>query len=266
MNDMLLDDSNLTLSVKKWVEGIEYELKFWNEWFFTKGMQWPDEYNRRVSSNLPFLIERFVEKKDFSILEVLDVGSGPISPLGTVSNNYIVNLTAVDPLASFYNNLYEKYSISPYVKTQFSFAESLVDKFEKMSFDVVHMGNALDHAYNPILCICNMLEVVKFEGQVILQHYENEAIHENYSGFHQWNISETNGNTVVYNNKYSFNLTEYFGDLCVINTVRDVGEQRDTIITSIKRVSETAYLKSNVYKSMFDRAILDLLYSRTYLS
>ncbi len=56
-------------------------------------------------------------------------------------------------------------------------------------FDLVHCSNALDHTQDPGLAYHKMMTAVKPGGYLIIQGFENEAINENWEGFHQWNIS-----------------------------------------------------------------------------
>lgn len=46
------------------------------------------------------------------------------------------------------------------------------------SFDVVHMSNALDHCFDPIFGLMQLISVCKIGGKVILRHNENEALNE----------------------------------------------------------------------------------------
>jgi ubiquinone/menaquinone biosynthesis C-methylase UbiE len=46
--------------------------------------------------------------------------------------------------------------------------EALLDVFLENSFDIVYSANALDHAYDPLLCIKNMLKVCKPEGWILI--------------------------------------------------------------------------------------------------
>lgn len=34
-----------------WLNGIKQELKFWDDWFASKGDRWPEEYQRRSQSD-----------------------------------------------------------------------------------------------------------------------------------------------------------------------------------------------------------------------
>jgi len=73
-------------------------------------------------------------------------------------------------------------------------------------FDIVHCVNALDHTEHPNKAIEEMIRVCKPGGYVYLRHYENEAEHMRYSGFHGWNLSRDG---TVWNKTNSFSLDDY---------------------------------------------------------
>jgi SAM-dependent methyltransferase len=65
-------------------------------------------------------------------------------------------------------------------------AEELTYKNE---FDIVHISNALDHTQEPRKALECLLQAVRPGGYLIVQGFFNEATHENWQGFHQWDIS-----------------------------------------------------------------------------
>ena len=66
--------------LNKWLTGIEEELNFWNDYMDTQG----DIY----------------QGKEFKFI---DVGSGPFSRCGKITEKVNMNFTAADPLAEAYN-------------------------------------------------------------------------------------------------------------------------------------------------------------------
>lgn len=196
----------------KWENGKESETGFWNQWFKTKGLQWQDDYKTRFSKNR-LIQDDLVELIDTTQeeIKILDVGSGPATSLGTfLPNHKHVTLIAVDPLAKVYQTLYKKYNQYPATQTQYGEVEHLSGQFHKNSFDLIHMGNALDHSYNPILGIQEMLKVLKPNCYIFLQHNINEAENEHYEGFHQWNFVIIKGDFVIWNKEEKYNVTEIF--------------------------------------------------------
>lgn len=76
---------------------------------------------------------------------------------------------AIDPLADHYNKLLQSFGIDVPVVTRFGSGETLLDLFKPQSFHIVHSFNALDHAYDPVLTIKNMLTQCKPSGHVVLR-------------------------------------------------------------------------------------------------
>jgi hypothetical protein len=70
------------------------------------------------------------------------------------------------------------------------------------------MRNSLDHAFNPLIGIVQMLSICKIGGRVILQHAKNEAENENYEGFHQWNLCVNNSQFMLWRPQIEINVTE----------------------------------------------------------
>ena len=66
------------------------------------------------------------------------------------------------------------------------------------SFDVAYALNTLDHSYEPIRAIQQMVAVVRPGGIVLLQHQPNEAEHASYTGLHQWNFDCADGDCLVW--------------------------------------------------------------------
>ena len=162
-----------------WVSGLDGELHFWDQWLATQGLQWPDDFQSRLDPHReiePWLLCEV----DNGPVRVLDVGSGPLTCLGFYHRGRRVELTACDPLAPFYAELIAKHGVSCPVPTQLGFAEDLSAFFSLDEFDVVHCRNALDHSFEPVRGIEEMLLVLKPGGQIVLSHVINEAEHGQY--------------------------------------------------------------------------------------
>ena len=111
---------------ENWVESLDDELSFWDEWLRTKGLEWPKDYEERFDINKPFsdYHSRYLPE-NFSEAYVLDVGSGPITHLGYQLAGQYVNITAIDPLANEYSLLFKKYNVTPPVSTTYCKAEEI---------------------------------------------------------------------------------------------------------------------------------------------
>lgn len=140
-------------------------------------------------------------------VDILDVGSGPITNMGFYLPNVRVCITAVDPLANEYNRILKKHRVKPPVSTQYGEVEKLSSQFGENAFDIVFMQNALDHSYDPVQGIKEMLKVVKPHGHVILNHAVNEAENANYGAFHQWNLCQKGSSFVIWNKQEKHNIS-----------------------------------------------------------
>jgi SAM-dependent methyltransferase len=161
------------------LHGIYHELAFWQQ--FVKTDRFLNGWVKKVKT--PELNQ---EVADFILSvpreTVLDVGSGVCSLL-----NGLVNVTSCDPLGDLYRLIfdYERHKLTPPLAIP---AEYLKYSNE---FDIVHISNALDHCQNPYDALNSLIEAVKPGGYLIVQGFCNEAEHENWQGFHQFNLDLT---------------------------------------------------------------------------
>ena len=161
------------------LHGIYHELAFWQQ--FVKTDRFLNGWVKKVKT--PELNQ---EVADFILSvkndSVLDVGSGVCSLL-----NGLVNVTACDPLGDLYRLIfdYERHKLTPPLAIP---AEYLKYSNE---FDIVHISNALDHCQNPGDALDRLIDAVKPGGYLIVQGFCNEAEHENWQGFHQFNLDLT---------------------------------------------------------------------------
>lgn len=231
-----------------WKQGIDFEIDFWNDWINTKGSKWPEEYSERLNDQT--LIGKDLVSclpQDQTELHILDVGSGPVSNVGrVVPDGRKATVVAVDPLADAYNLLWDKAGIIPPLRTQMAEVERLDEKFAEASFDVVNMCNALDHCYNPLQGIYQMLHVVKSDCYVLLTHSSNEAEKANYVGFHQWNLSTSEtGDFIIWNKSATLNINEILKEIA---TTEVLISNEQSIVVRIKKTpapTPTTYLEPN---------------------
>ena len=172
--------------------GFAHEIDFW-KWFvksdrFLHNWVFPEQ-NPEIRANHPDVAKCFDDfaagwNEDHPIM-ILDVGSGALPWIkGILGTKGLV--IPCDPLADEYQKIfdYDKFSEDAPIK---AFAEDL--PFDDNSFDIVHCSNALDHTQNPYKAILEMERVCRPGGMILIQGFENEAIHEDWKGLHQWNIS-----------------------------------------------------------------------------
>lgn len=117
---------------------------------------------------------------------ILDVGAGPVTQVGYRWQGKPIKVVAIDPLAQEYNTL--PCAVAKPVTTQFGVGESLSEQFPKNTFDITHARNSLDHSFDPLKCIYEMIHVTKPNGYIILHHCIGEGQRANYDGLHQWDF------------------------------------------------------------------------------
>lgn len=190
--------------------GLGAELFFWWRWVGTRGLSWPEEFERRLDPERPLVahVAAYVREIDADPVRILDVGAGPITCLGYRLEGKRLDITAVDVLARAYARLWPRDRPAPPVRTHYADAERLGERFEPASFDFVYSQNALDHAARPDVAIAQMVQMAKPGRHVVLVHARDEAVSENYAGLHQWNFTERGGEFVVWNPERTINITQ----------------------------------------------------------
>ena len=76
------------------------------------------------------------------------------------------------------------------------------------------MRNALDHSFNPLLGIMQMLYVTRIGGKVVLNHMDNEAVNAQYQGLHQWNLQVVGENFLIWNKHMKVDVNELLSSFC----------------------------------------------------
>lgn len=199
-----------------WSNGIPGEISFWENWLVTKGSEWPEEYLFRTNDRSSFqehLAKYLPQNTD--IIDILDVGSGPLSFLGKTlpaerQPAKGLRLTATDPLADSYMSLLKKYGVISPISLVKANSEELTRHFPHDYFDFVYMRNALDHSFDPLLAVGEMIKVLKSGHYIVLEHENNEAENENYHDLHQWNIKVENGAFIIWNKSIIYNVSERY--------------------------------------------------------
>jgi len=229
------------VSVRKvvWREkGVSHELEFWTRWFKTCGYLWPDDFRRRLDADAPLeerlIVERLPEL-DANPVSILDVGAGPLTFLGKRSPGRSLLITPVDALADDYDRLLAEFRIEPPVRTVLCPGEKLLDRFPTETFDVAYARNSLDHSYDPLAIIRNMISVVKPGGFVITRHVRTEGEHQAYSGFHQWNFDIENGHFVLWNQATKHDVTEAVRRVADAEVFRDDEGGGDWVVCVLRK-------------------------------
>lgn len=178
----------------RWRLQLPSEVAFWDAYFRTQGMGiYAEHYQLRLDPSAPFLDTLRPYLPVAEPVAVLDVGAGPISPINPRWPGRTIHVTAVDPLAAEYDRILARYGIIPRVRTVAGDGEMLTEQFPAAPFDLAYAANCLDHSYDPLRAITQMLAVVKPGGWVVLDHNIREGAHQRYRGLHQWDFTERDG-------------------------------------------------------------------------
>jgi SAM-dependent methyltransferase len=218
--------------IKQWSSGIDHELSFWRQWLSTRGANWPEDFKSRMALNRAFpddILKASGAKMPERPL-IVDVGSGPVSPAPATVDGRRAKLIPCDPLAPFYDVLLNECGVEPPVRTQFAFAEDLSSFFDHDSVDIVFCANALDHSFEPLRGIEEMLAVVKSSGLVHLSHRINEAESEAYAGFHQWNFNEEAGRFIIWNRSERIDVNDALDGVATLKVTTANGWIRVLIV------------------------------------
>jgi ubiquinone/menaquinone biosynthesis C-methylase UbiE len=123
-----------------------------------------------------------------------------------------VDLVAVDALADHYDALLADLKIQPPVRSQRCEIEHLDRLFAPADFDLVYMRFALDHCYDPLLALRQMVRVTRPGGAVVVEHYR-DAAQTDHQGLRQWDLVPSDDDLVVRNTTAAFSVAEEFPDL-----------------------------------------------------
>lgn len=218
--------------ISQWLEGLYDEIAYWDRFMHMRdgtGEEYRKRFMEFVSEERPFCLEEELpETKD--TIEFIDVGSGPFSRCGVVAKKKNLHITALDPLANVYRMMKKENHLENGIDVRSGFVETLDLQFETGSFDVVHMSNALDHSFDPVYGIYQLLNICKIGGKVILRHAENEA-EPDYGGLHQWNLSLHNKEhsfVIWHKDQERYDICAMFREYADIELTPDIREQNGT--------------------------------------
>lgn len=202
------------VDVDEWKRNVVEELAFWNEWLKTKGLDWPDVYvertkSREIGEDIKAAIPNEA-KWSGRTLRILDAGAGPLTTLGDWWTGKDIEVHACDALAREFDRLLDRYGVVPPVRTIRADFETLSSTFPSNHFDIVHIRNALDQAYDPVKGISEALAVTRMHGVVYLSHALRNAMRSGNKGLHIWNFDSIDGHPFMWNCRHVHNLTELF--------------------------------------------------------
>lgn len=224
-----------------WNKGTADEVKFWQTWLNTKGWDWKEDYNFRLDHNselqrnLKELINHIENPR------ILDIGAGLLTFLGKYRNGEKLDILAIDALANEYSQLLEIANIIPPIYTELMESENLFKWHGRgIHFDLITAQNTLDHSYDPMLCVSNLIPLLSEHGVIWLNHYANTATREKFEGLHQWDFSLNANNELVFNNvsdnvmyNVELQLCKKYGDCITVEN--SYYEAQNQIVTLIRK-------------------------------
>ena len=123
---------------------------------------------------------------ELKVNRILDVGSGPLSNIGKQCEFCDLEIVCCDVLADEYRELLLNHEIKPPFEIRKAEGERLTSVFPENEFDIVFSNNAVDHTYDAIKTIHEMIKTAKVGGFVVIQVSEKEGQRNLYRGLHQW--------------------------------------------------------------------------------
>ncbi|MCH5234817.1 MAG: methyltransferase domain-containing protein [Muribaculaceae bacterium] len=243
---------------RKWLEGIPYEVAFWNSYYANKKrrkdlFQW-SMYNKECKLD-NFDIHNYIRGLEEVDPKIIDVGSALSFMFGNIINNKKYDVIYLDPLAHFYNKILDRYNIDrPHI--EFGTFETLSLFYDENTIDFIHIRNALDHSSDPVSGILNCLFILKKGGILYLNHFVNEGENEGYRGFHQFNLKKENDCFIIWNKDTKINITETLNSFVEIKTELSAAGRLIVIIKKIKDLPETLNdfrrISKDSVKNLFD--------------
>ena len=177
---------------KSWMDGIPYELAFWNNiyrWDSTfEGLRRWSRLGRELELE-GMDVQQYLADYEHPI--VLDVGCGMSFAKGSLRRTpdglQPLDIRYIDPLAPFYNAIRRRHH-RDMPDVEFGMMEHLAAVVAPGTVHLVIIQNALDHSADPLRGILSALDVLAVGGCLYLNHHPDEAETEHYKGFHKFNI------------------------------------------------------------------------------
>lgn len=240
--------------IKKWISGMDDEICFWDNYFRLKSYSGKEGYENATVYAHQFRYEQDIEDAQEYWL---DVGSGPLSSCGSETKKADLHLVAVDPLANIYSAIKAKYKVNTKIKPRYCMVERLAETFSENMFDVVHMRNSLDHSYNPVLGIAQLIYVCKIGGRIILRHYDNVAKNEKYTGLHQWNLVTENSSLYVWTKGKKYDIGKIFEKNIDIESIERSRETELPFHTVVLRKKMDIQLVEDPFKHILEEELFN---------
>ncbi len=200
---------DFTLS-RRWLSGIPYEVAFWRSYYRNKSsrealLSWSQYGKECVLDH--FDVAAFIDGLQKENPVIADVGCALSYMFSDIIGGKKRQVVYLDPLAPHYNKILDDYSL-PYPRITFGMGETLTLHFPADSVSLLHIRNALDHSVRPMMVIWQALMCLHVGGVLYLNHKPNEAEHEAYLGFHQYNVDCQHGRLVIWNKQERIDVAE----------------------------------------------------------
>jgi SAM-dependent methyltransferase len=208
-----LRDRGLTRS-GRWRRRAGDETRYWEDALTADDAR--EAFSERLDPEAPLeddSLIRAVDEVDAEVVEILDVGSGPLTSVGKTHRDRRLKIVAVDPLADDYARILREAGIDAPVVPVACGGEEIAEHLGEDSFDVAYALNALDHCADPMLVLDNMRRVVRPGGRIALTHMRNEGERNGYFGIHFWNLDCQDGRFVVWNRDERHDVAAELGDV-----------------------------------------------------
>lgn len=204
----------LGLGKKIWEKALPEEISFWDDFIGSRGASYDaeEEFAFRIDPNSqlqPWLAD-YLSAPTGSTVRILDVGAGPLTWVGKKHDGWNVEIEAIDPLAESYDKALDGNGVVPPVRTKKGNGEDIVEIFGPESFDITFARNCLDHAFDAVKAVRDMVEATKPGGIMCLWHQQDEAERMQYHGLHQWNFHAENGELTLSSPNVKVNVNKEF--------------------------------------------------------
>lgn len=225
---------------EKWDNALPKELQFWEHALRDRQLHLT-EWKHCLDPNLPLQedLKRLIPAAPGSVVQILDVGSGPLTYVGKRWADRDVQIVAADPLADQYNAILDRLSIRPLIRPVLAQGEKLLDRFDSDSFDLAYARNSLDHTYNPLSVIISMVAVVKPQRCVYLWHVANEGVRERYTGLHQWNLDIRHGEFIIDNGRKVQSVNEALSGTAEISCRFETCGEDQIVVAEVRKLKKT---------------------------